>query len=38
LFIDRTPVKFIENEFGLSLRVPKEKMNAIDTVVELEVK
>jgi alpha-L-fucosidase len=38
MFIDKTPVKFLENDFGLSLKVPKEKMNEIDTVIELEVK
>ncbi|MBX2901089.1 MAG: alpha-L-fucosidase [Cyclobacteriaceae bacterium] len=38
LFIDKTPVKFVENEFGLSIKVPKDKMNDIDTVIELELK
>jgi alpha-L-fucosidase len=38
LFIDKTPVKFLENDFGLSLKVPKDKMNEVDTVIELEVK
>ncbi|MEK6780290.1 MAG: alpha-L-fucosidase [Bacteroidota bacterium] len=38
LFVDKTPVKFIENEFGLSLQVPKTKMNDVDTILELEVK
>ncbi len=38
LFIDKTPVKFMENDFGLSLKVPKDKWNEIDTVIELEVK
>jgi len=38
LFIDKTPVKFLENDFGLSIKVPKDKMNDIDTVIELEVK
>ncbi len=38
LFIDKTPVKFLENEFGLSIKVPKDKMNDVDTVIELEVK
>ena len=37
-FIDKTPVKFLENEFGLSIKVPKDKMNDVDTVIELEVK
>ena len=38
MFSDKTPVKFQENDFGLSLSVPKAKMNEIDTIVELEVK
>ncbi len=38
LFADKSPVKFMENDFGLSLMVPKAKMNDIDTIVELEVK
>lgn len=38
LFIDKSPVKFVDNEFGLSLKVPKDKMNDVDTVIELEVK
>lgn len=38
LFIDKTPVKFLENDFGLSIKVPKDKMNDVDTVIELEVK
>jgi len=38
IFIDKTPVKFLENDFGLSLKVPKDKMNDVDTVIELEVK
>lgn len=38
LFIDKTPVKFLENDFGLSIKVPKGKMNDVDTVIELEVK
>ena len=38
LYIDKTPVKFLENEFGLSIKVPKDKTNEIETVIELEVK
>lgn len=38
LFIDKTPIKFLENDFGLSLQISKAKMNDIDTVVELEVR
>ena len=38
VFIDKSPVKFLENEFGITLKVPKEKMDAIDTVIELEMK
>ena len=38
IFNDKTPVKLQENDFGLSLIVPKNKMDSIDTIVELEVK
>jgi alpha-L-fucosidase len=38
LFIDKTPLKFVENEFGLSIKMPKDKMNDVDTVIELELK
>lgn len=38
IFLDKTPVKFIENDFGLSIKVPKDKMNDVDTVIELELK
>jgi alpha-L-fucosidase len=37
-FLDKTPVKFLENDFGLSIKVPKDKMNDVDTVIELELK
>ncbi len=38
IFIDKTPVKFIENDFGITLKIPKSKMDEIDTVIELEMK
>ena len=38
LFIDKSAIKFLENDFGLSLQIPKAKMNNVDAVVELEVK
>ncbi len=38
MFADKTPVKFQENDFGLSLVVPIAKRNEIDTILELEVK
>lgn len=38
IFIDKTPIKFVENDFGLSIQVPKDKMNDVDTVIELELK
>jgi alpha-L-fucosidase len=37
-FGNNTPVKFIENEYGITLKIPKAKMNDIDTIVELEMK
>lgn len=38
LFQDKTPVKFLENEFGITLKIPKEKMDEVDTIIELEMK
>jgi alpha-L-fucosidase len=38
MFSDKTPLKFSENEFGITLKIPKEKMDEIDTIVELETK
>lgn len=38
VFRDKTPIKFQENEFGLSLLVPKSKFDLIDTVIEIEIK
>jgi alpha-L-fucosidase len=38
LFKDKSSVKFQENDFGLSLQIPKEKMDDLDTIVELQVK
>jgi alpha-L-fucosidase len=38
LFSDKSPVKFIKNDFGLSLQIPKAKINDVDTIVELEVR
>jgi alpha-L-fucosidase len=38
MFGDKSAVKFIENDFGVSVKVPKDKMNELDTIIELEVK
>lgn len=38
LFDDKTTIKFAENEYGITLRIPKEKINDLDTIVELELK
>ena len=38
MFVDKSPVKFQENDFGLSLLLPRNKMDETDTIVELEVK
>ena len=37
LFTDQTPVKFVQNEFGITLRIPKSKMEEMDTVIELKM-
>ncbi|HET9487673.1 MAG TPA: alpha-L-fucosidase [Chryseosolibacter sp.] len=38
LFSDKSPIRFIENEFGITLKIPKSKQDPIDTIIELEVK
>ena len=38
MFSDKSVVRFTENEMGLTIRVPKDKRQEIDTIVELEVK
>lgn len=38
LFQNKTPIKFIENEFGITLKIPKAQMDEMDTVIELEMK
>jgi alpha-L-fucosidase len=38
LFADKSPVKFSENDFGITLKIPRSKMNELDTIVELELK
>jgi len=38
LFTDKSPVKFIDNEFGIALKIPQSKLNDVDTIVELELK
>ena len=38
IFSDKTPVKFLENEYGITLKVPKAKMNEVDTIIELTMK
>lgn len=38
LFKDRTPIKFTESEYGITLRVPRDKRDNTDTVVMLELR
>ncbi len=38
LFTDKSSIKFIDNEFGITLKIPKSKLNDVDTIVELELK
>lgn len=38
LFADRSPVKFLENEYGITIKIPKDKFDDVDTIVELELK
>lgn len=38
LFTDKTNLKFSDNEFGITLSIPKNKLDELDTIVELELK
>ena len=38
LFSDKSTIKFTENEFGITLKIPKSKMDDTDTIIELELK
>jgi alpha-L-fucosidase len=38
LFQDKSPIRFLENDFGVTLKIPKEKLDEVDTIVELELK
>lgn len=38
LFVDHTPVKFLENNYGITLSLPAGKVDDTDTVVELIMK
>lgn len=38
LFADGSPVKFLQNDYGILLNIPKAKMDEVDTIVELEVR
>jgi alpha-L-fucosidase len=38
LFSDQSALKFIENEYGITIKVPKNKFDEVDTVIELELK
>lgn len=38
MFIDRSAIKYTDNEFGVTLKIPQDKKNEIDTIVELEVR
>jgi alpha-L-fucosidase len=38
LFNDKTPINFLQNQYGITLSIPKEKLDEVDTVIELELK
>jgi alpha-L-fucosidase len=38
LFKDGSKLQFSENDFGISIKIPKEKMDEIDTVITLDMK
>lgn len=35
-FSDKTPVKFTQNEYGITLKLPKDTMDEVDTIIELD--
>lgn len=37
LFKDKSNVRFVQNDYGITLKIPKEKFDEVDTIVELEV-
>jgi alpha-L-fucosidase len=38
LFSDKSELKFAENDFGVTVKIPKNKLDEVDTIVELELK
>jgi alpha-L-fucosidase len=38
LFLDKSPIKYQENDYGITLKVPRNKMDTVDTVIELTMK
>lgn len=38
LFSDKTPVKFQQGDFGITLKIPKAKFDENDTIIELQMK
>ena len=37
LFADKTPVKYTVNDYGITFKIPKSKLDEIDTILEIEV-
>lgn len=38
LFQNQSPIRFVENDFGVTVMIPKGKRDDFDTIVELEVR
>lgn len=38
LFASKMPLKFLENDYGIMIKLPKVKFDEIDTIIELELK
>jgi alpha-L-fucosidase len=38
MFSDRSSVSFTDNAMGLTIRIPRDKRNSTDTIVELEIR
>jgi alpha-L-fucosidase len=38
LFSSGTPIKFVQNDYGITLKIPSTQMDEIDTIVELDTR
>jgi hypothetical protein len=38
MFVDKSAVKFIASDSGLTFSIPRSKLDEVDTIIELEIK